>query len=259
MKRFSHGKKNGDDTSWMTSYSDVVTSLLAFFVLIVAVSTIDQRKIEYIQEAFKEEILKEEFEKPFSTLEERIREIIVKRNLENDVFIEADPIGIEITFSSSILYKSGSAKIMNDIKPFLRDVARLIVDMNYKNLLIEVEGHTDDLPIRTLQYPSNWELSASRATHVVRFFIRYGIKGKSLKASGYADSNVSALNASSSIKTRPAVRHHKLHVMTSSREPLNEIAPLSICKSLRPKSNSSNLRTDSSPIAQLIVIFISPL
>ena len=50
--------------SWLMSYSDVVTSLMAFFVLIVAVSTIDQRKIEYIQEAFKEEILKEEFEKP---------------------------------------------------------------------------------------------------------------------------------------------------------------------------------------------------
>ncbi len=215
MKRFSNGKKNGDDTSWMTSYSDVVTSLLAFFVLIVAVSTIDQRKIEYIQEAFKEEILKEEFEKPFSTLEERIREIIVKRNLENDVFIEADPIGIEITFSSSILYKSGSAKIMNDIKPFLRDVARLIVDMNYKNLLIEVEGHTDDLPIRTLQYPSNWELSASRATHVVRFFIRYGIKGKSLKASGYADSRPKApniVNGRVSRKNRSINRRMKLSI-----------------------------------------------
>ena len=174
--------------SWMTSYSDVVTSLLAFFVLIVAISTVDQRKVEYIQEAFKEEILKEEFEKPFSTLEERIRAIIKERQLENDVFVEADPIGIEITFSSSILYKSGSANLMDGIKPFLRDVSRLIVNLKYTNILIEVEGHTDDLPIRTVQYPSNWELSASRATHVVRFFMQNGIKKQSLKASGYADS-----------------------------------------------------------------------
>ncbi len=174
--------------SWMTSYSDVVTSLLAFFVLIVAISTVDQRKVEYIQEAFKEEILKEEFEKPFSTLEERIRAIIKERQLENDVFVEADPIGIEITFSSSILYKSGSANLMDGIKPFLKDVSRLIVNLKYTNILIEVEGHTDDLPIRTVQYPSNWELSASRATHVVRFFLRNGIKKQALKASGYADS-----------------------------------------------------------------------
>ena len=52
MAKLGVPKKNGEDLSWMTSYSDVVTSLLAFFVLIVAVSTIDQKKIEYIQEAF---------------------------------------------------------------------------------------------------------------------------------------------------------------------------------------------------------------
>ena len=82
MAKLGVPKKNGEDLSWMTSYSDVVTSLLAFFVLIVAVSTIDQKKIEYIQEAFSEEILNEEFEKPFSTLEENIRSIIKIRKLE---------------------------------------------------------------------------------------------------------------------------------------------------------------------------------
>ena len=203
------------DDSWLMSYSDVVTSLMAFFVLIVAVSTIDQRKIEYIQEAFKEEILKEEFEKPFSTLEENIRQVIKDKNLENDVFVEADPIGIEITFSSSVLYKSGSAKLMQGIKPFLGEMAKLIVNMKYTNILIEVEGHTDDLPIKTVQYPSNWELSASRATHVVRFFIKNGIKSQSLKASGFADSRPKVpniVNGRPSRKNRSINRRMKLSI-----------------------------------------------
>ncbi|MBT5495044.1 MAG: OmpA family protein [Alphaproteobacteria bacterium] len=52
---------------------------------------------------------------------------------------------------------------------------------------MDVEGHTDDVPIRTARFPSNWELSASRASSVVRYFIEQGIKPSRLKAAGYAD------------------------------------------------------------------------
>ena len=88
-----------DDDAWMTSYSDVVTSLLAFFVLIVAISTIDQQKVEYIQESIQEEVLKQEYEKPFVSLEEKMKEIIEDQDLQQDVFVEADGTGINITFS----------------------------------------------------------------------------------------------------------------------------------------------------------------
>jgi chemotaxis protein MotB len=57
----------------------------------------------------------------------------------------------------------------------------------YEGYLIDVEGHTDDVPIRTARFPSNWELSASRASSVVRYFIEQGIKPSRLKAAGYAD------------------------------------------------------------------------
>ena len=78
-KRIDSTPKNDD--AWMTSYSDVVTTLLAFFVLIVAISTIDQRKVEYIQESIQEEVLKKQFEKPFITLEEKIEEIIEQKEV----------------------------------------------------------------------------------------------------------------------------------------------------------------------------------
>lgn len=179
--------KQPEDTT-MASFADLVTSLMAFFVLIVSISTIDQKKIEYIQESIQEEVLKKEFEKPFITLEDKIKEIIDNKNLQKDVFVEADNTGINITFSSGILYRSGSADLQESMTPFLKEMSHMIRDMKYEDILIEVEGHTDDVPIRTIKFPSNWELSASRATNVVRFFMRQGIKKNKLKASGFADS-----------------------------------------------------------------------
>ncbi|MGA0242656.1 MAG: OmpA/MotB family protein [Candidatus Marinamargulisbacteria bacterium] len=182
-----HPSRKNDDY-WMVSYSDVVTSLLAFFVLIVAISTIDQQKVEYIQESIQTSVLKKPYTKPFVTLEEQLKKIIETKQLQKDVFVEADNTGINITFSSGMLYESGSANLQKNSLPFLSDMATLINDMNYTDILIEVNGHTDDVPIRTMIFPSNWELSAARATHVVRFLMKHGIKKNKLKASGYADS-----------------------------------------------------------------------
>ena len=176
------------DDSWLVSYSDVVTSLLAFFVLIVAMSTIDQRKVEYVQEGIQREVLKQNYEKPFSTLEDELKKIVEKQGLQKDVFVEANNTGILITFASSVLYRSGSAELQVNMNGFLQEMSQMIQEMEYKRILIEVEGHTDNLPIKTSVYPSNWELSSARATQVVRFFNRQGIKKTQLKASGYADS-----------------------------------------------------------------------
>ena len=172
--------KQAEDTT-MASFADLVTSLMAFFVLIVAISTIDQKKVEYIQESIQEEVLKQEYEKPFVTLEEKIKEIVENKNLQEDVFVEADNTGINITFSSGILYKSGSADLQSSMTPFLQEMSKMIKEMKYEDILIEVEGHTNNIPIRTIKFPSNWELSASRATNVVRFFMRQRIKKSKLK------------------------------------------------------------------------------
>jgi chemotaxis protein MotB len=176
-----------EDTT-MASFADLVTSLMAFFVLIVAISTIDQQKVEYIQESISEEILQQEYEKPFVTLETKIQEAIENQNMQKDVFVEADNTGINITFASGVMYKSGSADLQQGMYPLLQQLTVAIKEMKYDDILIEIDGHTDDVPIRTKQFPSNWELSASRSTQVVRYFIRQGISKDKLKASGFADS-----------------------------------------------------------------------
>ncbi len=176
-----------EDTT-MASFADLVTSLMAFFVLIVAISTIDQQKVEYIQESISEEILQQEYEKPFVTLETKIQEAIENQNMQKDVFVEADNTGINITFASGVMYKSGSADLQQGMYPLLQQLTIAIKEIKYDDILIEIDGHTDDVPIRTKQFPSNWELSASRSTQVVRYFIRQGISKNKLKASGFADS-----------------------------------------------------------------------
>ncbi len=64
----------------------------------------------------------------------------------------------------------------------------MIRDVSHGSHMIEVEGHTDDLPISNEQFPSNWELSSARATGVVKYLLESGIEKERLKASGYADS-----------------------------------------------------------------------
>ena len=108
--------------------------------------------------------------------------------MQKDVFVEADNTGINITFASGVMYKSGSAVLQKGMYPLLQQLTIAIKEMKYDDILIEIDGHTDDVPIRTKQFPSNWELSASQSTQVVRYFIRQGISKNKLKASGFADS-----------------------------------------------------------------------
>ena len=76
--------------------------------------------------------------------------------------------------------------VANGIKPKMREVGGYIARLPDR-YSIEVEGHTDDVPIRTPRYPDNWELSAARATAVVRYLSTIGVKGEKMKAIGLAD------------------------------------------------------------------------
>jgi chemotaxis protein MotB len=95
-------------------------------------------------------------------------------------------------FQSEILFKSGSANIEISGKEALSSVSILILDLieeipSNLNWVLQVDGHTDKIPIYTQEFPSNWELSHARALEVVKFFISQGIPSKRLSANGYGD------------------------------------------------------------------------
>ena len=91
------------------------------------------------------------------------------------------------SFNSTAFFGSGSATLSNSGEVILQDVVTDLKSEEFKDYLVTVEGHTDDAPIGTSEFPSNWELSTARAAAVVQFFLDRGIPARRLRAAGYAD------------------------------------------------------------------------
>lgn len=103
---------------------------------------------------------------------------------EDLIRVKNNDLWVEIEIKSSILFKSGSARLSRQARPVLEKIAGILAEFpNY----IQVEGFTDNVPIRTPTYPSNWELSAARAASVVHLFTQSEIPPKHLSAIGYAE------------------------------------------------------------------------
>ncbi|MFT6654499.1 MAG: chemotaxis protein MotB [Marinomonas primoryensis] len=179
-------------SSWLVTYSDVITLLLAFFVMILSVSDLNQGKIESLKEGLAEVISSEQPATPFTDIKEGLDDYVAQHGLEEQVSVTLDPLGVQVEFANVALYDSGSADLKSDATPLLQELSRVIRDVSHGSHTIEVEGHTDDLPIATAQFPSNWELSAARATGVVKYLLASGIEKQRLKASGFADSKPKA-------------------------------------------------------------------
>ena len=99
-----------------------------------------------------------------------------------------------VNMSSATFFASGSATISKPGEAILADVAQRLKSDELRDYLITVEGHTDDAPISTAQFPSNWELSTARASAVVHYFLDQGIPAQKLRAAGYADTFPKAPN-----------------------------------------------------------------
>ena len=129
-----------------------------------------------------EEILKER--RFLQQISENFEDVL-QPYIENDlVKVIRNDFWIELEMNSELLFVSGDASFSSRAKPILEKIADLVRRMPN---IINVEGHTDDMPIDTMRFSSNWELSSARATSVVREFVNYGISPKRLAAIGYGE------------------------------------------------------------------------
>lgn len=92
-----------------------------------------------------------------------------------------------MTFPSSSFFKSGDAVIMPKGQQILIDIQEVFKTVKYKTFRIAIEGHTDDVPIHTEKFPSNWELSSSRAGSVANQLVKNGFADDRIKVIGFAD------------------------------------------------------------------------
>lgn len=178
---------DADGEGWLVTYGDAITLLLAFFVMILSVSDINVGKVEELKEGLAG-LTKQKRPTPFNDIKKELEKIVDEHGMGDNVNVAIDSKGVKVEFSNFSLYDSGSAAIKPGAVPMLSEVTNVIRDTSSSTHLVEVEGHTDDVPIKTERFPSNWELSSARASNVVKYLLGKGIDKERLKASGYADS-----------------------------------------------------------------------
>lgn len=189
QRRKGGAVESSDEDSWLLTYGDMMSLLLTFFILLFSMSELNQEKFEEVAAAINKEVTKKEQKLPFKEMKQELDSLIQAKQITDQVQIDLDPLGIKIELASSSLYESGSAIIKEEMKSTLAEVVKSIQSLEFKNYLVEVEGHTDDNPIgRSSRYDSNWELSAHRATNVVRLFAERGLDPGKMKASGFGES-----------------------------------------------------------------------
>jgi chemotaxis protein MotB len=209
---------------WMVSYADFITLLFAFFVVMYGISSVNKGKYETFSESLDVALFHSEkslqAEEPITvgtprtevqpielpnllTAEERqlSEEILQEKRRLDEVsqefqralqpFIENDLVGIkkhdfwvELEMNSELLFASGKAELSSKAIPVLQKVAEAV--RNVPNV-INVEGYTDNVPISTGLYPSNWDLSSARATSVVKELVKNNIPPTRMSAVGYGE------------------------------------------------------------------------
>ncbi|WP_027338699.1 flagellar motor protein MotB [Halonatronum saccharophilum] len=198
-------KDEGSNADWMTTYGDMMTLLLAFFVLLYSFSSIDASKFQMVMDGLqgklgvlpggrtvtRAELIEMGLDssspsnRQFNELNNKINQYIELEGLEEQISVEEDDKGLVIRFSGKVLFGLGSSQIKDNAKPVLSMISGLIKSLPND---VAVEGHTDNWPINSSRYPSNWELSTARATNVVRYFIEENnINPSRLSAAGYSE------------------------------------------------------------------------
>jgi len=210
----SGGDDGGGSPAWMTTFGDMMTLLLVFFVLLYSFSSMDVEKFKGFISALQSQLGILEGGKTitpnpnidagtlgadYAQAPENIRQImkeldnyIKKNGLGDRVNVENKRKGLVISLTGEILYEQGRANIREQGREVLAMISDILKDVPND---IMIEGHTDNVPIRTDEFPSNWELSTARAVNVIKFLIEErNFEPARLSAAGYSEYRPAAEN-----------------------------------------------------------------
>ena len=179
---------------WLVTYADAITLLMAFMVMLLTFAEYDMPAFETAATAIQSNLTGQEATSPIQLLRIDVQDVVFNMQADQVVKVETDKKGIVIELSSSAFFKPGTADVREEALPVLEKMTQTLLAPRYLFYTIEIEGHTDDEPINTARYPSNWELSASRAAGIIRFLISQDIDSVRMKATGFADTQPKAPN-----------------------------------------------------------------
>jgi chemotaxis protein MotB len=204
---------------WLITYADLITLLLVFFIVLYAGSQEDSKKFAILAQGLRSAFnnpsnsgaggqsavftgsgasdqggVSQQQQVDFQAIQSLIQQLSQKKGLGDAIHVREAPDEIDIDLTSDLLFPSGGADLRTEAGPALDAVAQAIKD---KPNQIRIEGHTDNIPINTVQFNSNWELSAGRATAVLRYLVESdGLPADHLFAAAYADTHPVADNSS---------------------------------------------------------------
>ncbi len=183
---------------WLLTLSDLLMLLLIFFVLLFAVILHQQRQavatppppvpvaetppaktqpLQVVPEALPKEAT--------VALASDLADLLGENRADQGVTVEQRSHAIIVTFPERIMFDSGRSELKGAVRPFLEKVTLFI--LNHPDVSIEIQGHTDDRPINSPRFPSNWELSADRATQVAKALVGLGTDPSRLSVRGFGE------------------------------------------------------------------------
>ena len=178
-----------DESNWLISYADMMTLLCVFYIMMFSMSKINTAEFEKVKKEVSEHF-GTKYESPTADLGKFINNVITETGVTKEAIMTSDGVSVSIAFHSTLFFDTMSAEISKAGKEVIFKVAAGLAEQQKKsgkNYKIVVEGHTDSQPIVGGPFPSNWELSGSRATRVVRLFLEKNFAPENLLAIGYAD------------------------------------------------------------------------
>lgn len=264
MARKQHVEEHENHERWLVSYADFITLLFAFFVVMYAISQVNEGKYRVLSDslvtafnkpeippssilhsnnppsgsappkvidlAIRQQKQVREFQQAQRQREEqtmKMKQMAVDLRTSLDSLIKEGQVrvteskrGIAVEVNASLLFPVGSATLDAKSSGALVGIASKLATTDN---LIQIEGHTDNMPISSPQFPSNWELSASRAGTVVRLFEASGVAAKRLVAIGYGDNRPLPGNDNDSAENRARNRRVSIQILADNKD---EVATL---------------------------------
>ena len=189
---------------WLVTYLDVITLVLVFFVVLLTFADFTESEVDAEDPtpespAEAVEPVPEPDSEPAPDAPDELAEALRLYDPVTGVEVISREDRITLNIGEQMLFESGEARLMDEGESVLADIAVTLEQFDHP---VSVEGHTDNLPIATLAFPSNWELSAARAASVLRYLAGEGVSRERMRAVGYADTQPVADNATEEGRAR---------------------------------------------------------
>lgn len=252
MARKRRLEEHENHERWLVSYADFITLLFAFFVVMYAVSSVNEGKYKVLSNSLSNAFLNSAdktggqpvavtqgaqslLTQPIVNIgqrpetkkvdEKKVEQRKRMKNIAGDIMAALQPLvaqgkvrlletsrGVTIEINDSILFPAGQATLQSASISAMLAIADVLAESDFP---ITIEGHTDNVPISTPQFPSNWELSAMRATTVLRLFNDGGVGAERLTAIGYGETRPLETNTT----TEGRARNRRVSILIDSNRP----------------------------------------